>query len=131
MISTIIQNARVINTQEVMGRVTNLIKIQLLSMLQILEQFTDNSYVNNYRISLYMDKATCNKNGRIWLLQNQEVECKVLESDEEQINCEISHFTNLVTNLITVVYPNVKKTYEHLSGINCFIMLIEMFRGVL
>lgn len=131
MISTIIQNARVINTQEVMGRVTNLIKIQLLSMLQILEQFTDNSYVNNYRISFYMDKATCNKNGKIWLFQNQEVECKVFESDEEQINCEITHFTNPVTNLITVVYPNVKKTYEHLSRINCFIMLIEMFCNVL
>ncbi|KAG5606182.1 hypothetical protein H5410_027674 [Solanum commersonii] len=92
-----------------MGRVTNLIKIQQLSMVSILEPLTDNSHLNHVRISFCMDKATCNQNGKIWLLWNQEVECKVLESNDQQITCEISHVTNPITYLITVVYPKCKE----------------------
>ncbi|KAH0709363.1 hypothetical protein KY284_010790 [Solanum tuberosum] len=102
---------RGINTPGVMGRVTNLIKIQHLSMVSILEPFTDNSHLNRVRISFCMDKATCNKNGKICLFWNLEGECKVLESDEQQITWEISHVTNPITHLITVVYiPNPKNT---------------------
>ncbi|XP_015168633.1 uncharacterized protein [Solanum tuberosum] len=100
-------------------------KMHNLSLIAILEPFSDNDLLNNYRIQLNMDKATCKPNGKIWLLWN-------VETDEQHITCRFIILTGtfpgapLVTsfNVITSteekqggVPYNMNKSFEFLSVI--------------
>ncbi|KAG5604805.1 hypothetical protein H5410_026297 [Solanum commersonii] len=109
MISTIIWNIRAINTQGVMERLKNLNKIHHVSMIAVLEPFSDNNNINMFKSMLAMDHATSNINGKIWLFWNTDISCTVLEADEQQVTCEISH-TEVQGNYIkTFVYAKCKE----------------------
>ncbi|KAK4729613.1 hypothetical protein R3W88_022601 [Solanum pinnatisectum] len=55
-----------------------------------------------------MDYARSNCNGKIWLFWNIDIDCKVIEEDEQQITCEIVH-NELHTNFTnTFVYAKCK-----------------------
>ncbi|KAK6786204.1 hypothetical protein RDI58_014729 [Solanum bulbocastanum] len=82
MISTIIWNARGINTQGVIERLKNLKNIHYVSMIAILEPFSDNAHINMVKSMLSMDHAASNPNGKIWLFWTNDATCKVLETDE-------------------------------------------------
>ncbi|KAG5631315.1 hypothetical protein H5410_003032 [Solanum commersonii] len=91
MISTIVWNAKGINTQGVVERLKNLKNIHHVSMIVVLEPFSDNNNINMFKSMLAMDNATSNINGKIWLFWTTDISCTVLETDEQQITCEISH----------------------------------------
>ncbi|XP_049348974.1 uncharacterized protein LOC125813528 [Solanum verrucosum] len=55
-----------------------------------------------------MDHATSNINGKIWLFWNTDIICTVLETDEQQITCEISHTDIQGTYIKTFVYAKCK-----------------------
>ncbi|KAH0667664.1 hypothetical protein KY285_028870 [Solanum tuberosum] len=55
-----------------------------------------------------MDQAVRNCNGKIWLFWNMDIDCVVLEEDEQQITCDIGH-NELQTNFTyTFVYVKWK-----------------------
>lgn len=58
-----------------------------------------------------MDSAICNSNSKIWLFWNQDIECNILDHDDQQITCEIKHVSCPVTYLTTFVYA---KCRDHL-----------------
>ncbi|KAG5606078.1 hypothetical protein H5410_027570 [Solanum commersonii] len=111
MISTIVWNARGINTQGVIERLKNLKNIHHVSMIAILEPFSDNNNINMFKSMLSMDNATSNTNGKIWLFWTTDISCNVLEMDEQQITCEISHFEVQGIYIKTFVHAKCK---EHL-----------------
>ncbi|WMV32724.1 hypothetical protein MTR67_026109 [Solanum verrucosum] len=108
MISTLIWNVGGINTQGVMERLKMLKNMHHISIMAILEPFSDIIHVQTLKHQLDMDNAMSNCNGKIWLFWNLDVDCIVIEEDEQHITCEIAHnelhtkFTN------TFVYSKCK-----------------------
>ncbi|KAG5599223.1 hypothetical protein H5410_030593 [Solanum commersonii] len=75
MISTIVWNARGINTQGVIERLKNFKNIHHVSMIAVLEPFSDNNNINMFKSMLSMDNATSNSNGKIWLFWTTDISC--------------------------------------------------------
>ncbi|KAG5580325.1 hypothetical protein H5410_050952 [Solanum commersonii] len=61
-----------------------------------------------FKHQLTMDHAMSNCNGKIWLFWNLEVDCKVLEEDEQQITCELTHIELQTPFTATFVYAKCK-----------------------
>ncbi|XP_049399720.1 uncharacterized protein LOC125863746 [Solanum stenotomum] len=55
-----------------------------------------------------MDNAISNVNGKIWLFWINDIACKVLETDDQQITCEINHTEAPETYIKTFVYAKCK-----------------------
>ena len=91
MIKLICWNARSINTFGALERLINLRKLHNLSMLAILEPFSNQSQVDSYRMQLLMNQGHSNPNNKIWLFLSNEVTCDILECDQQHITCEMSH----------------------------------------
>ncbi|WMV13661.1 hypothetical protein MTR67_007046 [Solanum verrucosum] len=55
-----------------------------------------------------MEHAVSNQNGKFWLFWNTDIDCVVIEEDEQQITCEIGH--NEIQNqfITTFVYAKCK-----------------------
>ncbi|KAG5595834.1 hypothetical protein H5410_037066 [Solanum commersonii] len=116
MINVICLNARSINTQGSLEKFKYLKKIHNLSMIAILEPFADNIYLNNYKIHLNMDSAACNSNGKIWLFWNTEMNCDVLEIDDQHITCVLHHVEYKDKFMISFIYAKCK---DHLRRPLC------------
>ncbi|KAK6793719.1 hypothetical protein RDI58_007172 [Solanum bulbocastanum] len=108
MISTIIWNVRGKNTQAVIERLKNLKNIHHVSMLAILEPFSDNTNINIFKSMLAMDHAVSNPNGKIWLFWINDITCSVIENDEQQITCELNHTKASAKYIKTFVYAKCK-----------------------
>ena len=91
MISTIIWNVRGINTQGVLERLKMLRKMHHLSIIAILEPFSDNVNIQSFKVQLNMDNATSNCNSKIWVFWNSDIDCNILDEDEQQITCDMKH----------------------------------------
>ncbi|XP_015161044.1 uncharacterized protein [Solanum tuberosum] len=91
-----------------MERLKVLRKMHQISIIAILEPFSDCTQVQTFKYQLAMDHATSNCNGKIWLFWNLEVDCKVLEEDEQQITCEIAHNELQTPFTTTFVYAKCK-----------------------
>ncbi|XP_049391547.1 uncharacterized protein LOC125855953 [Solanum stenotomum] len=55
-----------------------------------------------------MDHATSNTNGKIWLFWTNDISCKVLEADGQQVTCELSHVESPDNYINTFVYAKCK-----------------------
>ncbi|KAG5599775.1 hypothetical protein H5410_031145 [Solanum commersonii] len=99
---------RGINTQGVMERLKVLKKMHHISIIAILEPFSDTTHVHTFKHQLAMDHAMSNCNGKIWLFWNLDVDCKVLEEDKQQITCEIAHNELQTPFTTTLVYAKCK-----------------------
>ncbi|KAK4729617.1 hypothetical protein R3W88_022605 [Solanum pinnatisectum] len=55
-----------------------------------------------------MKQAVSNCNGKIWLFWNNDVDCVVLEEDEQQITCQFNHIELQNQFFITFVYAKCK-----------------------
>lgn len=60
-------------------------------MIVILKPFSSNSQLQNCKIQLGMEKVFSNLNRKIWFFWDHEGNCRVIESDDQQITCEIQH----------------------------------------
>ena len=60
-------------------------KVHHLSIITILEPFSDSVHVQNFKDHLNMDNATSNCNGKIWVFWSSDVDCNILDEDEQQI----------------------------------------------
>ncbi|WMV07509.1 hypothetical protein MTR67_000894 [Solanum verrucosum] len=79
-----------------------------LTMIVILEPFADSSQINSYRIQLNMDKAHSNPNAKIWLFWAGELECNVLDTDEQHTTYELKHLDYPEKFIISYVYAKCK-----------------------
>ncbi|KAG5605800.1 hypothetical protein H5410_027292 [Solanum commersonii] len=61
-----------------------------------------------HRHQLTMDHAMSNCNGKIWLFWNLDVECKVLDEDDQQVTCEIAHNELQTQFTTTIIYAKCK-----------------------
>ncbi|KAH0697938.1 hypothetical protein KY289_015420 [Solanum tuberosum] len=68
----------------------------------------DNSQLNNYRIQLNMDNVFSNQNGKIWFFWTIDYDCTSLESDDQQVTCEMKHTGNPEKFMITFGYAKCK-----------------------
>ncbi|KAG5580344.1 hypothetical protein H5410_050971 [Solanum commersonii] len=121
-------NTRSTNTKGSLERVQNLKKIHNLSMIAILEPFSNNSQLNNYRLQLNMDNAFSNQNGKIWIFWTIDYDCNILESDDQQCKDELRRpLWDRFIHLSTVKIPwcimewgipyNMNKSFEFISVI--------------
>ncbi|XP_055824355.1 uncharacterized protein LOC129892841 [Solanum dulcamara] len=62
----------------------------------------------NTRIQLGMDNAMSNTNSKIWLFWNKDCVCNLLDQDEQQLTCKISHAAWPKQYLTTFVYAKCK-----------------------
>ncbi|KAG5568244.1 hypothetical protein H5410_064739 [Solanum commersonii] len=108
MISTIIWNIRGINTQGVLERIKMLKRMHQLSIIAILEPFSDAIQIQSFKNQLAMEHAVSNRNGKIWLFWNKDIDCVVIEEDDQQITCDISHNEIQTHFTITFVYAKCK-----------------------
>lgn len=106
MINTLIWNVRGINTQGALERLKMLKKMHKLSIIVVLEPFSDSTHVQHFKHQLAMEKAISNCNGKIWLFWTTDIDCVVLEKDEQQITCDIRH--NALHNQFTVTFVYAK-----------------------
>ncbi|WMV45625.1 hypothetical protein MTR67_039010 [Solanum verrucosum] len=108
MLKTFCWNARSINTQGSLERIQTLKKIHNLTMIVILEPFADSSQINNYRIQLNMDKAHSHPNAKIWLFWGGELDCIVLDTDEQHTTSELKHLDYPEKFITSYVYAKCK-----------------------
>lgn len=90
-------------------------------MTLILEPFADNAYLNNYKILLNMEKVVRNPNGEIWMFWNSDLNCEVLESDEQHITCTIQHVEYKGKFIFSLFMPSARTVSEDLFGTGLFI----------
>ncbi|XP_055800396.1 uncharacterized protein LOC129869819 [Solanum dulcamara] len=108
MISTLCWNARSIDTQGALDRLQRLKDYHKLSMIAVLEPFSNKSQLHFYRIQLGIDNAMSNSNNKIWLFWNKDCVCNLVDQDEQQLTCKISHAAWPKQYLITFVYAKCK-----------------------
>ena len=108
MIKVLCWNARSLKTFGALERLINLRKIHKLAMIAILEPFTNHSQLDFYRLQLLMNQGHYNPNNKIWLFWSTEVTCNILDSDQQQVTCEISHEGYSEKFLMTYVYAKCK-----------------------
>ncbi|TMX00263.1 hypothetical protein EJD97_001108, partial [Solanum chilense] len=101
-------NARSINTFGALERLINLKKLHQLSMISILEPFANQSQMDSFRLQMLMNHSFSNPNNKIWLFWSDEVSCRILDSDQQQITCEIRHEECSETFIMTYVYAKCK-----------------------
>ena len=71
-------------------------------MLSILEPFSNQSLIDSYRMQLFMT------NNKIWLFGSNDITCDILESDQQQVTCEVSHENCSEKFLMTYIYAKCK-----------------------
>ena len=108
MIKLICWNARSIKTFGALERLINLRKMHNLSIITILEPFSNTDHLESYRMQMLMNSAYSNSNSKIWLFWSNDVICKVLDSDQQQVTCEIIHVECSEKFIITFVYAKCK-----------------------
>ncbi|KAK4733781.1 hypothetical protein R3W88_008042 [Solanum pinnatisectum] len=108
MISAIIWNVRGITTQGALERIKTLRKLHHLSIMAILEPFSDSNLIQSFMHQMNMEQAVSNGNGKIWLFWSKDIDCVVLEEDDQQITCEFSHNEIQEHFTITFVYAKCK-----------------------
>ncbi len=108
MIKFLCWNIRSINTFGALERLINLKKLHTLSMLAILEPFSNQAHIDSYRMHLLMDHSYSNPNNKIWLFWSNDISCDILESDQQQVTCEISHENCKEKFTMTYVYAKCK-----------------------
>ena len=108
MIKFLCWNVRSINTFGALERLINLKKLHNISMMAILEPFSSYDHIDAYRLQLLMDHSYSNSNNKIWLFWSNEITCDILESDQQQVTCEISHENCSEKFIVTLYMLNVR-----------------------
>lgn len=89
MISAFKLNVTGINTHRVTERLKILRMIHHLSIIAIMEQFSYSVFVQNYKVHLDMENATSNCNGKLRVYWNSDIDCTILDKDEQQVTCDM------------------------------------------
>nr|XP_019067280.1 uncharacterized protein LOC109119268 [Solanum lycopersicum] len=79
-----------------------------LSVIAILEPFSDSVNIHNFKMQLSMDNATSNCNDKIWVFWNSDIDCNILDEDEQQITCDMKHNELQYQFTSTFIYAKCK-----------------------
>ena len=66
----------------VLERLKMLSKLHNLSVITILEPFSDSVHIQNFKVQLSMDNAIRNCNSKIWVFWSNNIDCNILDEDE-------------------------------------------------
>ena len=66
----------------VLERLKMLSKLHHLSVITILEPFSDSVHIQNFKVQLSMDNAIRNCNSKIWVFWSNDIDCNILDEDE-------------------------------------------------
>ncbi|XP_069154435.1 uncharacterized protein [Solanum lycopersicum] len=80
-----------------------------LSIIAILEPFSDNVNIQSFKVQLNMDNATSNCNSKIWVFWNSDIDCNILDEDEQQITCDMKHNELQYQFTTTFIYAKCKE----------------------
>ncbi|XP_055835119.1 uncharacterized protein LOC129903596 [Solanum dulcamara] len=91
-----------------MERLKSLKSIHQIPIIAILEPFSDSIQIQYFRNQLNMDHAISNPNGKIWLFWTKDIDCRILENEEQLITYEFNHVMNPNQFIVTFVYAKCK-----------------------
>ena len=66
-------------------------KLHHLSVITILEPFSDSVHIQNFKVQLSTDNAISNCNSNIWVFWSSDIDCNILDEDEQQITFNMKH----------------------------------------
>ncbi|XP_049378372.1 uncharacterized protein LOC125843202 [Solanum stenotomum] len=55
-----------------------------------------------------MDQACSNQNGKIWIFWNADIQCQILENEDQHITCELNHVECKEKYMISFIYAKCK-----------------------
>ena len=83
-------------------------KLHQLSIITILEPFSNSVHVQSFKVQLNMENATSNCNGKIWVFWSNDIDYNILDEDEQQITCNMKHNELQYQFTSTFVYAKCK-----------------------
>ena len=95
--------------QGVVERLKLLRKMHQLSIIVILEPFSDSTNIQSFKMDLNMDNAISNYNSKIWVFWNSDIVCNILDEDEQQITCDMKHNELQYQFTSTFIYEKCKE----------------------
>ncbi|TMW92588.1 hypothetical protein EJD97_012827, partial [Solanum chilense] len=72
------------------------------------DQTLENEIQQNFKAHLNMDKSTSNCNGKIWIFLSSDIDCNILDEDEQQITCDKKHNELQYQFTSTFIYAKCK-----------------------
>ena len=66
-------------------------KLHQLSIITILEPFSNSVHVQSINAQLNMKNAASNYNGKIWVFLSSDTDCNILDEVEQEITCNMKH----------------------------------------
>ena len=79
-------------------------KLHHLSVITILEPFSDSVHIQNFKVQLSTDNAISNCNSNIWVFWSSDIDCNILDEDEQKSTCNMKHNELLYQFANTFVY---------------------------
>ena len=103
-----------------------------LYVIIILEPFSNSVHVQSIKAQLNMENATSNCNGKIWVFWSNDIDCNILDEEEQQISCNMKHNELQYKFIVPLPMLNAKITSVDLFGTKLFRKLVWMITlGVL
>lgn len=114
MIKSIFQNVRGIRSQGAFDRLNQFRRRYKLVFMAIAEPFCRRSTINKFTRGLGYHSARSNCNNKIWLFQDQQFDCNIIQDTKQQITCCFNNQDDIV--LVTVVYVKCKRHLRETVG---------------
>ncbi|XP_069145607.1 uncharacterized protein [Solanum lycopersicum] len=92
-----------------MERLKMLRKMNHISVIAILEPFSNRVNIQSFKVQLNMDNATSNSNSKIWVFWNSDIGCDIFDEDEQQITCDMKHNELQYQFTSTFIYAKCKQ----------------------
>ncbi|XP_060182193.1 uncharacterized protein LOC132611846 [Lycium barbarum] len=97
---------RSVNTQQSFERLTNLNRINIYSIIGLMEPFEDAEHIERFRRKLGMETTFVNISGKIWLFLSEDVQGSVEIDNEHHITLKLFHQSLNCNIVLTVVYAS-------------------------
>ena len=66
-------------------------KLNHLSVIAIQVLLSNSVHIQSFKVQLSMDNAISNCNGKIWVFWSSDINCNILDVDQQQITCNMKH----------------------------------------
>ena len=83
-----------------------------LSIVSLLEPFSDSDHLLNYMVQLNMENVENNFNGKIWLFWSSDIDYTILYKDEKHITFSIKQMNCKLNWLFPLCMQNSKITLQ-------------------
>lgn len=109
MIKSLYWNTRSINTDGALERLKQMINFEKYLIIAISKPFYKKDKLEKYKKILGYQNAYSTCNSQIWLFWNNNLDCQILDTDDQQVSCIVK--MDNTTAVVSLIYA---KCYEHL-----------------